>query len=42
VAALWTATLGFGSKTKNEQQKATTEIALGPRRDALATAVSGD
>jgi hypothetical protein len=42
VAALWTATLGFGSKTKNEQQKATTEIALGPRHDALATAVSGD
>lgn len=28
VAALWTATLGFGAKTKNEQQKATKEITM--------------
>lgn len=28
VAALWTATLGFGAKTKSEQQKASKEIVL--------------
>ena len=28
VAALWTATLGFGAKIKNEQQKASKEIVL--------------
>jgi hypothetical protein len=27
-AALWTATLGFGAKTKREQQKSSTQIAL--------------
>jgi len=42
VAALWTATLGFGAKTKNQQQRASTEIALAPRRNAVAAAVSGD
>jgi uncharacterized membrane protein len=36
VAALWTATLGFGAKTKKEQQKASAEIALAPRRNAIA------
>jgi len=35
VAALWTATLGFGAKTKNEQQKATKEITV---RGVLASA----
>ena len=28
VAALWTATLGFGAKAKTEQQKATKEITM--------------
>jgi hypothetical protein len=44
VAALWTATLGFGAKTKSEQQKASTEIELAPRRNTMTTAatVSGD
>ena len=31
VAALWTATLGFGAKTKSDQQKASKEIVLGVR-----------
>ena len=35
VAALWTATLGFGAKTKSEQQKATKEITV---RGVLASA----
>ena len=38
VAALWTATLGFGAKTKSEQQKASKEIALAPGRALLAGA----
>jgi len=38
VAALWTATLGFGAKTKSEQQKASKEIALAPGRALLASA----
>jgi uncharacterized membrane protein len=42
VAALWTATLGFGSKAKSEQQKASKEIALAPPRGQMATAMSGD
>jgi uncharacterized membrane protein len=43
VAALWTATLGFGAKTKGEQQRAAKEIALAPRRDTTApAAVQGD
>lgn len=37
VAALWTATLGFGAKTKKEQQKASAEIALARRPNAVAT-----
>ena len=40
VAALWTATLGFGAKTKHEQQKASKEIALAGR-PALLTQASG-
>ena len=36
VAALWTATLGFGAKTKSEQNRTTKEIALAPIRDLLA------
>jgi hypothetical protein len=39
-AALWTATLGFGAKTKNEQQKASTQIALAPREEQLTLAVA--
>lgn len=35
VAAMWTATLGFGAKAKNEQQKATKEITV---RGVLASA----
>jgi hypothetical protein len=38
VAALWTATLGFGAKTKSEQQKASKEIALAPSRTSMAAA----
>ena len=38
VAALWTATLGFGAKTKSEQQKASKEIALAPATALLASA----
>jgi uncharacterized membrane protein len=41
-AALWTATLGFGAKTKNEQQKASKEIALAPPRHAVLAAAAGD
>src|SRR5690242_9563184 len=41
VAALWTATLGFGSSAKKEQQKATRDIAAAPRPQ-VAMAVSGD
>lgn len=41
VAALWTATLGFGAKAKTEQQKASKEIALAPNGTILATATSG-
>ena len=41
VAALWTATLGFGARTKNEQQKATKEIELGRSRGALVPAGTG-
>ena len=37
VAALWTATLGFGAKAKNEQQKATKEITV---RGVLANAAA--
>ena len=36
VAALWTATLGFGAKTKKEQQKASADIALGRRPNPVA------
>lgn len=35
VAALWTATLGFGAKTKNEQQKASKEIVLAADRGLM-------
>lgn len=44
VAALWTAKLGFGAREKNEQQKASTEIALNRQRNtmAVAAAASGD
>ncbi len=43
VAALWTATLGFGARTKSQQQKGATEIALAPRNTMPATATaSGD
>jgi uncharacterized membrane protein YuzA (DUF378 family) len=42
VAALWTATLGFGAKAKNEQQKASKEIALAPRRALVPATASGD
>jgi uncharacterized membrane protein (UPF0136 family) len=38
VAAMWTATLGFGAKTKNEQQKAKKEIVLGARPTLAADA----
>ena len=38
VAALWAATLGFGAKTKSEQQKASKEIALAPGRPLFADA----
>jgi len=38
VASLWTATLGFGAKTKSEQHKTTKEIALAPNRGVLASA----
>ena len=41
VAALWTATLGFGTKIKSEQQKASKEIELGHSRGVLAAAGSG-
>ena len=41
-AALWTATLGFGAKTKNEQQKASKEIALSPPRHTVLAAAAGD
>jgi hypothetical protein len=33
VAALWTATLGFGAKTKSEEQKASKEIGTKPNLD---------
>jgi uncharacterized membrane protein len=36
VAALWTATLGFGAKTKKEQQKASAEIALASHHNPVA------
>jgi len=39
VAALWTAKLGFGTQAKNEQQKASREIALN-RSDSTMTAAS--
>ena len=39
-AALWTATLGFGAKTKSEQQKSSTQIALAPHREELTLAVA--
>lgn len=39
--ALWTATLGFGARAKNEQQKSSKEIALASSRPAMASA-SGD
>jgi uncharacterized membrane protein len=43
VAALWTATLGFGARTKSQQQKGATEIALAPRNTMAAAAdASGD
>jgi uncharacterized membrane protein len=43
VAALWTATLGFGARTKNQQQKGSTEIALAPRNTmTVAATASGD
>src|SRR5262245_22264676 len=41
VGALWTATLGFGAKTKTDQQKHTREIVLGTGT-AMASAPSGD
>lgn len=41
VAALWTATLGFGAKTKSEQQKVSKEIALSPSGAMLMSASSG-
>jgi len=40
VAALWTATLGFGAKSKNEQSRTTKEITLAPTRDLLAHTAS--
>jgi len=42
VAALWTATLGFGAKAKTEQQKAAKAIALSPRRAFVPATASGD
>ena len=42
VAALWTATLGFGAKAKNEQQKAAKEIALAPQHVFVPATASGD
>jgi uncharacterized membrane protein len=41
-AALWTATLGFGAKTKNEQQRASKEIALAPLHHTVPAAMAGD
>ena len=38
VAAMWTATLGFGAKTKSDQQKASKEIVLASGPAALASA----
>jgi hypothetical protein len=40
VAALWTATLGFGTSAKNAQTESTKQIKLAGRRPAMAA--SGD
>jgi len=41
VAAMWTATLGFGAKTKNEQQRATKEMAMTSGQEVLVPASAG-
>ena len=41
VAALWTATLGFGAMTKSGQHKTTKEITLAPNRGMVMSVASG-